>query len=104
MENEYGVSPFAMMRILGATTFIAPLVIWMFVTPLVLYPIARWKAHREPAADTQLGIKVALSYFGLVAFQLVLSGVTTVVFAIVSSMGSDEKSSAYRFGFGLLVP
>lgn len=105
MDNDYGVSPFALMRAIGPLMMIAPLLIWMIISgPLVLYPIARWRAHREAAPDHQLGLKVALGYFGMLAFQLALLGGTTVVFAVLSSMGSDDKGSAFRFGFGLLVP
>ena len=105
METDYGVSPFSMMRAIGPMMVVLPMLIWMIVSgPLILYPIARWRAHRDPVLDPQLGIKVALAYFGLIAFQLVLLGGTTVLYTILSTMGSDEKSSVVRTGFGLLVP
>jgi hypothetical protein len=70
--------------------------------PFVLYVVARWRAHREPAADPQLGIKVALGYFMVTGLQVLLAGVAVVLYAIISS--DEDKGSIYRAGFGLLVP
>ena len=72
--------------------------------PFVLYVIARWRAHRDPVADPQLGIKVALSFFMVTAFQLVLAGVTLFCFALISSEPSAAKGTLYRAAFGLIVP
>jgi hypothetical protein len=72
--------------------------------PFVIYVIARWRAHRDRIVDSQLGIKVALGYFAVTAFQVVLAGVTMLFYAVLSNMGSDEKSSFYRGAAGLIVP
>jgi len=76
----------------------------MLVIPFVLYVIARWRSHRDQIVDPQLGIKVALSFFAVSAFQLVLAGVTIFLYAVISGSSSDAKSALYRFGIGLIVP
>lgn len=72
--------------------------------PFVLYVIARWRAHRDQVVDPQLGIKVALSFFAVTAFQLVLAGVTLLCFALISSAPSEAKGTLYRAAFGLILP
>ena len=74
----------------------------MLALPFVLYVLARWRAHREQVLDPQLGIKVALGYFAIVALQVVLAGLTVFFYALLSS--TDEKSSLYRAAGGLIVP
>jgi hypothetical protein len=70
--------------------------------PFVLYVVARWRAHREPIGDPQLGIKVALGYFLVTALQVLLAGIAVLLYAIISS--DEDKGSLYRAGFGLIVP
>jgi hypothetical protein len=72
--------------------------------PVVLYVVARWRAHREPEVDRQLGIKFALHYFAISAFQLALVGGTMLVWATISSAPSAAKSGFYRAAMGMLVP
>ena len=82
-------------------------VLALLVIPFVLYVIARWRAHRDSAAghasDPQLGIKVALGYFAITAFQVVLAGAMLFVYAVLTNM-SDERGSLYRAAFGLMMP
>lgn len=104
MGNEYGVSPLTMLQLLSPMFVILPVVLWLWVIgPLLLYPLARWKANREQVDDPQLGLKVALSYFALLAFQLVLLAAVIIIFTVFSKGGSG-KGAAYRAGFGLLIP
>src|SRR5258706_13308882 len=72
--------------------------------PFIVYVIARWRAHRDRITDTQLGMKVALGYFAVTAFQIALAGATMLFYAVLSNMGSDGNSSLYRAAFGLIVP
>jgi hypothetical protein len=103
MEDRYGMSPFEMMSLLGPAMVIVPMLLWFLVVgPLVLYPVARWRANREAHPDAQLGMKVALHYFKLLAFQLLLIGGTMLLYAIISKM--NEKGELYRAAFGFLVP
>jgi hypothetical protein len=85
--NEYGLSPMDLLRVMG---------------PLLIYPIARWKLHREQSFDNQLGVKVALHYFRMLAFQLILLGATLLVWTVI--MKASEKGELYRASFGFLVP
>ena len=102
--NKYGLSPLEMMTLLGPMFVIVPLLLWFLVIgPLVLYPIARWRAHREPIVDPQLGLKVALHYFRMLALQLLLLGGVLLIFTIISK-GSADKGDFYRAAFGFLVP
>jgi hypothetical protein len=72
--------------------------------PIVLYVIARWRANRDPEVDRHLGIKVALHYFAISAFQLGLAGLTLLVWGMISSAPSEAKSIVYRIAFGMIVP
>jgi hypothetical protein len=102
--DRYGVSPLELMSILGPMFIIAPMLLWFLVIgPLVLYPLARWRAAREPYMDPQLGLKVALHYFKLLAFHTLLLGAVTLIFTIISK-GEGGKSALYRAAFGFLVP
>jgi hypothetical protein len=104
MGNEYGVSPLTMLQLFSPMFVILPVVVWLWlIGPLLLYPVARWKANREQVSDPQLGLKVALSYFALLAFQLVLLAAVIILFTVFSKGGSG-KGAAFRAGFGLLIP
>jgi len=86
---------------------LAPIIYILFaalVIPFVIYVIARWRAHRDQVVDPQLGMKVALSFFQVMAFHMVLAGLTMFLYAMMSSLSSDMKSTLYRTAFGLIVP
>lgn len=101
--NEYGMSPWQVMQVVGPMMFVVPMLLWLVVIgPLVIYPIARWKLHREQSTDSQLGLKVALHYFRMTAFQLLLLGAVVLIYAVIGK-GSD-KGDIYRAAFGFLVP
>src|SRR5690349_6271079 len=76
----------------------------VLVIPFVMYVVARWRAHRDQAADPQLGIKVALNFFAVTAFQAVLVGLTLFFYAMITSASSDAKGTLYRSALGLIVP
>jgi hypothetical protein len=101
--NEYGMSPLTMIQLLGPVMMVGPLLVWLLLFgPLVIYPIARWKAQRDAYVDTQIGLKVAVHHFRMIALQLLLLGGTLLLFALISK--SAGKSSIYRAAFGFLVP
>ena len=103
MGNEYGMSPFQIMQLIGPMMVIVPFLIWLVaIGPMLMYPLARWKAHREAYVDTQLGLKVALHYFRMMGFQLLLLGTLVLVWTVISK-GSD-KGDMYRAAFGFIVP
>jgi hypothetical protein len=92
------------MSLFGPMFVVIPMLLWFLVIgPLILYPIARWRAAREPYMDSQLGMKVALHYFKLLAFQTLLIGGAILIWTIVSK-NSGDKGSFYRAAFGFLVP
>lgn len=104
MGNEYGISPLTMLEILSPLVVVVPFVMSLWITgPLLLYPIARWKANRDGITDPQLGLKVALHFFALLAFQLVLLAAVIIIFTLFSKDASG-KGVAYRMGFALLIP
>jgi len=104
MPDKYGISPLEMLSVMGPMFIIGPMLLWFLVVgPLVLYPIARWRAHREPTVDTHLGIKVALHYFKLLAFQMLLVGGVILIWTVISKSHGD-KGEFYRLAFGFLVP
>lgn len=101
--NDYGLSPMDLLRVMGPMMVIAPILLWLLVMgPLLIYPIARWKLHREQSVDNQLGVKVALHYFRMLGFQLILLGTTLLVWTVI--MKASEKGDLYRASFGFLVP
>ena len=93
-----------LLQLLEPMMVIVPILLWFIVIgPLVLYPLARWKSHREPYPDPQLGLKVALHYFRMIAFHLLLLGALIVLWTVIRKT-SDARGDFYRVGFGLLVP
>ena len=104
MGNEFGLSPLAFLEILSPFLLVGPAVLTLLVFgPLLLYPVARWRAHRAQVEDPQLGIKVVLSYFALLAFQFVLLAAVIIIFTLFAK-SSAGKGDMYRHGFALLIP
>jgi hypothetical protein len=90
-------------KLFDQVVVIAPILLWLLVIgPLGLYPVARWKANREPYPDPQLGLKVALHYFRMISFQLLLVGATVVLWTVLRK--STERGDSYRQGFALILP
>lgn len=84
-------------------------VVTMLVTitifvPVVLYLVARWRAARSGETDNHLGLKVALHYFAISAFQLGLAGFTLLVWGLISSAPSETKSVFNRMAIGMIMP
>ena len=103
MGNQIAVSSMMLLQLLEPMVFIVPILLWLVVIgPLVLYPMARWKAHREPHVDAQLGLKVALHYFRMISFQLLLLGALIIIWTVIRK--GDGKGDFYRAGFALLLP
>ena len=109
MDDDFESSMFLMRALGGPLAAMMAILITMTVTaPMVLYIIARWRAHREPVVDQQLGVKFALHYFALSAFQLLLAGVALLVYTMIMKVpeqyASEIKSPMYRMAFGFIVP
>lgn len=98
------MSPLDVFSLLGPMLVLGPLLLWLVVMgPLILYPVARWRAAREPYMDPQLGMKVALHYFKLLGFHLLLLGGALLLWTIISKTSGD-KNHIYRTAFGFIVP
>lgn len=94
---------FFLLRSVGPMLAVVTLVLAaLIVAPALLYVIARWRAHREPFPDGQLGLKFALHYFAISAFQLALAGGALFIYLLISP-GTD-KGEGYRTALGLLLP
>ncbi|MCX5748232.1 MAG: hypothetical protein NT062_37750 [Proteobacteria bacterium] len=91
------------MRILGPQLLSSLGSYVLFTSPFVLYILARWRAHREPTPDAQLGIKLALGYLATVGLQVALLGGVTLLYAIITKQ-SDDRGTYARVAFGLLLP
>ena len=69
MDDDFD-SPFFLMRAMAPAMAIGVVMLATTVlAPVVLYLVARWRAHKEPSLDPQLGVKFALHYFAIAAFQ-----------------------------------
>jgi hypothetical protein len=74
--------------------------------PIVLYLVARWRANRDPAPDPQLGLKFAIYYFGTMALQLGLVGLTMLIYTLVKPNDEfgDSKGESFRVALGMILP
>lgn len=99
-------SSFFLMRALAGPVMgiVAMLISITIFAPIVLYLVARWKAAKDPDTDRHLGLKVALHYFSISAFQLGLAGLTLLVWAMITTAPSEMKSVFNRIALGMLVP
>lgn len=74
---------------------------FLVVAPVVLYLIARW---RTAAPDPQLGLKFALHYFAMAAFQVLLAGGALLIYNLISPGTAEKGTSGYRVAMGLVIP
>jgi hypothetical protein len=87
----------------GAAAALVLVPIVMF-GPMVLYLIARWRDHRAPMADPQLGLKFAMHLFATTALNILLLGTAFLIYTLISPGSSSLKGDWYRIAFALLVP
>jgi len=93
-----------MAEMFGATfamMFLMPYIMAFSLLPIVIYIVARWRQARDGHHDPQLGLKVALAFFRLLAFQVCLAGLWAMVYAVVAKSDSGE---IFRVAGGLLLP
>jgi hypothetical protein len=102
-HSSFGGGGLEMLSILGPMIMIYVIMTMLFI-PLVLYVIARWRAHQEASPDPQLGIKFALGYFKWQGFQIALAGGAALLWSVTSSMPSEVHEYIYRPAFGLILP
>ncbi len=104
MDSDFS-SSMMLFRILPAATAVASILITLTLFgPMVLYIIARWRAHRAPVVDPHLGLKFALHWFATSAFHLALVGGVLLIFTLIGPGPSSAKGDMYRSAFAMLVP
>jgi hypothetical protein len=96
-------SSMRLFSILPAASIMMAFLPFAMFGPMVLYIIARWRAHRTSTVDPQLGLKFALHWFATTAFQLALMGGVLLIWTIIRP-GSGGKGDLYRVAFAMLVP
>jgi len=86
-----------------AMFLILPMVLVAVAVPVLIYVLARWRHKNEhaDAPDTQLGLKVAIHLFRVLAFQLSLLGLFLFLFGVFMKGDSDP---VIRLGIGVLIP
>lgn len=104
MDSDISSSMMLFRMLPAATAVISIVVTLTLFGPLVLYVIARWRAHRTPVPDPQLGFKFALHWFATSALHLTLVGTVLLVFTIIGPGPSSAKGDMYRAAFAMLVP
>jgi hypothetical protein len=80
---------------------ILTVLLWL---PVILYLVARWRTYEEGLNDNQLGLKVALSFFKVAAYQISLAGLFLLVYALMSDSPGEAQEQILRTAAGLLVP
>ena len=79
------------------------LMVVLVLAPFFLYIIARWRAPKD-LPDTQLGLKFALHYFAMAAFQILLAGGALLIYMLISPGTAEKGSGGYRMAMGLILP
>ena len=103
--DDYGLSPLTMLRLFTPLLVVGPIVLWLLIAgPFILYLVARWRAHRDPVVDPQLGLKTVLHYFGLIGFHAALLGAMIFVWMVITKEGGGDRGSMARVAFGFIIP
>ena len=99
-DDNLGYMAMSMMN-----TFIAPIISVAVATPVIIYIVARWRSYRDGGPpDPQIGIKVAISWFRLASYQLLLAGGFLLVFALIGDLGERGREELMRVAGGILFP
>jgi hypothetical protein len=86
-------------------TFIAPIISVAVATPVVIYILARWRTYRDGGPpDPQVGIKVALSWFRIASYQMLLFGSFLLLYDVIGDLGERGKEEVMRMAGGILFP
>lgn len=85
--------------------FIAPIITVAVAAPVIMYIVARWRTYRDGGPpDPQIGLKVAISWFRLASYQLLLCGGFLLLYGIIGDLGSRGKEEIMRIAGGLMFP
>jgi hypothetical protein len=102
-ERSFG-GPMFMLQAMAPTMTMIILVSGLVWFALVAYLVARWRDHRSPSPDPQLGLKFSLHFFRLVSFQTLMLGTVLLMFSMLGKNLGEGREYIYRPAFGLLVP
>jgi hypothetical protein len=105
MDSDFE-SSLSLLRFLPGAAAAAAFVLIPLVMfgPMVLYVLARWRAHRAPVVDPHLGLKFALHLFSSTSLYIVLFAGAFLIYTIIGPGPSSAKGDWYRIAFALLVP
>lgn len=74
---------------------------FLVLAPVLLYIVARW---RSQTPDPHLGLKFALHYFALAAFQILLAGAALLIYMFISPGTAEKGTAGYRAAVGFIIP
>lgn len=84
---------------------LGPVIMVSVLLPITIYIIARWRAYREDMApDPQIGLKVAICWFKIAAYQLLLSASFILLYTIIADLPEFASKHMYRMGAGMALP
>ncbi len=99
-DDNFGFMAMSMMNV-----FIAPIITVAVAAPIVIYIVARWRAYRDGGPpDPQIGIKVAISWFRIASYQLLLFGGFLLLFGLIGDLGERGREEVMRMAGGLIFP
>ncbi len=101
-DSGFG-GPMFMLQMMGPTIMMM-MIMSMLSFAGILYIIARWRDHRAPMPDPQLGLKFALHFFRVTSYQVLLMGTVVLFFSMLGKDLGEARQYIYRPAFGLIVP
>lgn len=96
--------PLFMLQAMAPMMIMITVLTTMMSFGLVLYLVARWRDHRAPAPDPQLGLKYVLHFFRFFSYVMLLGGTNLLVFSMLGKDLGEARELIYRPAFGLIVP
>lgn len=101
-DSGFG-GPMSMLAVMGPTMLMM-MIMSMLSFAGILYIIARWRDHRAPMPDPQLGLKFALHFFRVQSYHVLLAGTVVLFFSMLGKDLGEFRQYIYRPAFGLIVP
>lgn len=85
--------------------FLTPVVMALVLLPILVYLVARWRSYREESTpDSQIGIKVAICWFKIAAFQMLLLGTFLILVAVLADLPGEFNEQLVRIALGISLP
>ncbi|MBL4633138.1 MAG: hypothetical protein JKY56_04655 [Kofleriaceae bacterium] len=84
---------------------LGPVITAIVLVPILIYIVARWRSHKEDTSpDAQIGIKVAMCWFKVAAFQLLLMAGLLLSYATITDLPSNLGEQLIRVALGIALP